>query len=201
MSSDESEVISSEVISANHGVRIQGLPSLSLWMFLWRQVEIDPANYEVRPKAPPPVKIDGILARIDPELDEIRYGGCPGGRSVANLQGLDVGLSGKFQVQFLEDNQATVTIVSKGDSEKMRHTGTLIAKHFNVENVDILEQVADISTKSFAEKAKWDHALRLINRNRCPDVSPKGGKESDSHLVAKPTIAGFTWTAFDINRA
>ena len=88
----------SEVISANHGVRAQGLPSLSLWMFLWKQVEIDPANHKVRPKAPPPVKIDGILARIDPELDEIRYGGCPGGRSVANLQGLNVGLSDKFQV-------------------------------------------------------------------------------------------------------
>ena len=73
-------------------------------------------------KTPFPVKIDGILARIDPELDEIRYGGCPGTRSVANIQGLTVGLSDKFQVVFLEDNQATITIVAKGDSEKMRHT-------------------------------------------------------------------------------
>ena len=51
-------------------------------MFLWQQVEIDPANHQVRPKRPTPVKIDGVLARIDPELDEIRYGGNPGGRSV-----------------------------------------------------------------------------------------------------------------------
>ena len=29
----------SEVISANHGVRAQGLPSLSLWSFLWKQVQ------------------------------------------------------------------------------------------------------------------------------------------------------------------
>ena len=63
----------SEVISANHGVRTRGLPRLSLWMFLWQQVEIDPANHQVRPKRPPPVKIDGVLARIDRELDEIRY--------------------------------------------------------------------------------------------------------------------------------
>ena len=28
----------SEVVSANHGVRAQGLPSLSLWTFLWKEV-------------------------------------------------------------------------------------------------------------------------------------------------------------------
>ena len=56
-------------------------------------------------------------------------------------------------------------------------------------NVDTLEQVADIFTKPFAEKTKWLHALRLINHNLCTDVAQKGGKDSDSHLVAKPTIA------------
>ena len=56
-------------------------------------------------------------------------------------------------------------------------------------NVDTLEQVADIFTKPFAEKTKWLHALRLINHNMCTDVAQKGGKDSDSHLVAKPTIA------------
>eukprot|EP00439_Symbiodinium_sp_Y106_P076373 s1894_g15.t1 len=191
----------SEVISANHGVRAQGIPSLSLWMFLWRQVEVDPANHQVRPKRAPPVKIDGVLDRVDPELDEIRYGGNPGGRSVANLQGLHVGLSDKFRVQFLEDNQATITIVNKGDSENMRHTDRtqnisfgwlkqqFEAEHFDMANVDTLEQVADIFTKPFAEKTKWLHALRLINHNLCTDVAQKGGKDSDSHLVAKPTIA------------
>ena len=28
------------------------------------------------------------------------------------------------------------------------------------------------------------HALRLINHNLCTDVTQKGGKDSDSHLVA-----------------
>ena len=56
-------------------------------------------------------------------------------------------------------------------------------------NVDALEQVADIFTKPFPEKTKWLHALRLINHNLCTDVAQKGGKDSDSHLVAKPTIA------------
>ena len=190
----------SEVVSANHGVRAQGLPSLSLWIFLWRQVEIDPANHKVRPKTPCPVKIDGVVARVDPELDEIRYGENSGGRTIANLQGLNVGLSDKFQIQFLEDNQATITIVTKGDSEKMRHTDRtqnisfgwlkqqFEVKHFNMVNVDTSEQVADVFTKPFAEKAKWLHALRLINHLDCPEVAPKKGKDSDSHLIAKPLV-------------
>ncbi|CAE7940259.1 unnamed protein product, partial [Symbiodinium necroappetens] len=65
---------------------------------------------------------DLLRVEVDPANHKVRYGGFAGGRSVANLQGLNVGLSDKFQVQFLEDNQATITIVSKGDSEKMRHT-------------------------------------------------------------------------------
>ena len=190
----------SEVVSANHGVRAQGLPSLSLWIFLWRQVEIDPANHKVRPKTPCPVKIDGVIARVDPELDEIRYGDNSGGRTIANLQGLNVGLSDKFQIQVLEDNQATITSVTKGDSEKMRHTDRtqnisfgwlkqqFEVKHFNMVNVDTSEQVADVFTKPFAEKAKWLDALRLINHIDCLGIAPKKGKDSDSHLVAKPTI-------------
>ena len=203
----------SEVVSANHGVRAQGLPSLSLWIFLWRQVEIDPANHKVRPKTPCPVKIDGVIARVDPELDEIRYGENPGGRTIANLQGLNVGLSDKFQIQFLEDNQATITIVTKGDSEKMRHTDRtqnisfgwlkqqFEVKRFNMVNVDTSEQVADVFTKPFAEKAKWLHALRLINHIDCPGIAPKKGKDSDSHLVAKPTITAPSLGRPDIESA
>ena len=146
------------------------------------------------------MKIDGVIARVDPELGESRYGDNSGGRTIANLQGLNVGLSDKFQIQFPEDNQATITIVTKGDSEKMRHTDRtqnisfgwlkqqFEVKHFNMVNVDTSEQVADVFTKPFAEKAKWLHALRLINHVDCPGIAPKKGKDSDSHLVAKPTI-------------
>ena len=61
----------SEVISANHGVRAQGLPSLSLWSFLWKQVQAKPADRKVRPK-PSPKPDQDIVARIEPELDDIR---------------------------------------------------------------------------------------------------------------------------------
>ena len=65
---------------------------------------------------------DTIIARIDPELDEIRYGECrPDGKTVSDINGLNVALSNKFQVQFMEDNQATITIILKGDSEDATH--------------------------------------------------------------------------------
>ncbi|OLQ04708.1 hypothetical protein AK812_SmicGene12191 [Symbiodinium microadriaticum] len=44
--------------------RLQPIPSKVLM-----KVEIDPANHKVRPKTPCPVKIDGVIARVDPELD------------------------------------------------------------------------------------------------------------------------------------
>ena len=63
------------------------------------------AGRKVQPNTPTD---DAWIARIDPELGE------------ANSNGLNVHLLDKFQVQFLDDNQATMTIITKGDSEKMR---------------------------------------------------------------------------------
>ena len=143
----------SEVISANQGIRAQGLPSLSLWCFLWGEIVCKPTPQPRNPQEPIP-----ILTKFDPELDEIRYGGAANGRSVANLNSLNVHLSPKFKVQLLEDNQATITILLKGDSEKLRHTDKTQRISFawlkqqferglfNMINVDTKEQVADIFT-------------------------------------------------------
>ena len=164
----------SEVVAANHGIRAQGLPSLSLWMFLWKEVLIA-ADHKVRPKKPPTWTSNDVVARIDPEIDEIRYEDVlPDGRSVADLNGLQVHLSSKFSVQVLEDNQATIVILLKGDSEKLRHTDRtqrisfawlkqqFEREFFDLINVDTSEQVADIFTKPFADRSKWEHALGLI---------------------------------------
>ena len=93
----------SEVVAANRGIRAQGLPSLSLWFFLWM------GEAEAVPKAA--MKPGTAVARIDPELDEIRYGG----------NGLHVSLPDKFKVRVMEDNQATITILLTGASGAMRH--------------------------------------------------------------------------------
>ena len=151
------------------------MPSLSIWSFLWKQVELGP-NRQVKPYDDP--KLDqSIVARIDPELDEIRYGSSdpPQGKSVANVDHLRVHLSNKFKVQVLEDNQATITLTATGSSAAMRHTDRtqrisfrwlkqqFEVGHFNMINVDTGEQAADIFTKPFVDKPKWSNALRLIN--------------------------------------
>ena len=65
---------------------------------------------------------DGIVARIGPELDEIRHGNVDAGTSVAIINALTVHLSDKWKVKLMEDNQATITILRQGHSQKLRHT-------------------------------------------------------------------------------
>ena len=191
----------SEVVAANHGIRAQGLPSLSLWCYLWKEVQANAAGRKTRPPAELPKGTDTIVARIDPELDEIRYGESPHeGRSVADINGLDVHLSDKFKVQVLEDNQATITIILKGDSEKLRHTDRtqklsfawmqqqFEKGHFGMINVDTLEQVADIFTKPFSERGKWEHALMLINHVR-EDEKPAEKPGRDAQAQTKKSQA------------
>ena len=162
----------SEVVAANQGIRAQGLPSLSLWFFLW----MGEAGREAVPKAA--IQPGTAVARIDPELDEIRYGGkTSDGRSVADISGLHVSLPAKFKVRVMEDNQATIAILLTGSSNTMRHTERTqkvsFARlrqqfefgNFLMLNADTREQVADIFTKPFTDRSQWQHALRLIAHN------------------------------------
>ena len=162
----------SEVVAANHG--------LSLWYFLWR----GDAGRKAEPRAE---KGDTIAARIDPELDEIRYGTArPDGLSIADINGLHVQLPQSFQVRRMEDNQATRTLLLLGQAGVLRHTDRTQRVsfswlkqqydhgHFKLLNVGTPEQTADVFTKPFTEKNKWVHALRLI------------GHTSSAHTGCKP---------------
>ena len=162
-------------------------------------MQAKPADRKVRPK-PSPKRDPDIIARIVPELDDIRYGECDHpGKSVSDIQGLNVALSEKFQVQFMEDNQATITIILKGDSEKMRLTDRtqrisfgwlkqqFERKLFNMINVGTKEQVADIFTKCYADKSKWEHAMKLINHVRVEMKLKPGGKILMHTLYQNPT--------------
>ena len=126
------------------------------------------------PKATSP-KDPVSIARIDPELDEIRYGFFHNGpESVANVNHLQVHLGKSFTVQFMEDNQATITILTNGESRSMRHTdrtqrvsfGWLQQQfkddQFDLVNVNTSYQVADLLTKPFTSPAKWQHAIDLL---------------------------------------
>ena len=175
----------SEVVAANQGLRAEGLPCLSLWYFLWR----GDAGRKAEPRAE---KDESIVARIDPEVDEIRYGTKrPDGLTIADINGLSVQLPKSFQIRHMEDNQATITLLLSGQAGVLRHTdrtqrvsfGWLKQQYENGEfrllNVGTAEQTADAFTKPFTEKSKWIHALRLIGHTSsahagCKPVSSKG---------------------------
>lgn len=89
-----------EVIAANHSLRAQGLPSLSLFNYFLAmsdphapvEVRSKQAGLQAKPKTTSPD--DPIsVARIDPELDEVRYGFFHNGpESVADINHLQVHL-------------------------------------------------------------------------------------------------------------
>ena len=82
-----------EVVAANHAVRAQGLPSLSLFNYLVAMSD---------PKCPPQAKTRR------PE-------------SVANVNHLQVRLGPSFTLRFMEDSLATITSLSNGNSVNVRH--------------------------------------------------------------------------------
>ena len=171
-----------EVIAANHAVRTQGLPSLSLFNYILAltdpeaptQVKAKSAGLTAKPKVPKqndPVSI----ACIDPELDELRYGYFHNGpETVANINHLQLHTGPTFNVKFMEDNQATITILTNGSSTQMRHTDRtqrvsfgwlkqqFESNQFDLINVNTNYQAADILTKPFTSPAKWENAIHLL---------------------------------------
>ena len=138
------------------------------------EVRSKQAGLQAKPKATSPD--DPIsVARIDPELDEVRYGFFHNGpESVADINHLQVHLGPSFCAQFMEDNQATITILTTGESQSMRHTDRtqrvsfgwlqqqFQTNQFDLVNVNTSYQVADLLTKPFTSPAKWQHAIDLI---------------------------------------
>ena len=98
-----------------------------------------------------------------------------GPESVANVNHLQIRLGPCFTVRFMEDNQATITILSNGNSVNMRHTDrtqrvsfswlkeTFDSDQFDLINVNTLHQAADVLTKPFTSPQKWDSALYMMN--------------------------------------
>ena len=147
-------------------------------------------------------KDESIVARIDPELDEIRYGTTrPDGLTIADINGLSVQLPKSFQIRHMENNQATITLLLSGQAGVLRHTdrtqrvsfGWLKQQYENGEfrllNVGTAEQTADVFTKPFTEKSKWIHALRLIGHTSsahagCKPVSSEGEVKTTTAAIS-----------------
>lgn len=160
-----------EVVSANHAIRAEGIPLLALMeqLNIFKRLGKDAVGNN-KPKSDP----DPIFARIDPEIDEIRYGNVEGGLKASDINGLVAHFPDFAQVQFMEDNQATITVCSTGSSPAMRHVNKtqnvsfkwlkqqFERNQFELINVGTDWQVADILTKAFTSPTKWQHALRLL---------------------------------------
>ena len=69
----------------------------------------------VKAKPQNTVPEDPVFTRIDKEIDEIRYGNVEGGLSAANINGLKAHFPEFYQVKFMEDNQASITVMGTGN--------------------------------------------------------------------------------------
>jgi len=80
-----------------------------------------------------------------------------------------------YQVKFMEDNQASITVMSTGNSSTMRYANKTqnicfkwMKQQFEEEQFDLINvgtdwQTADILTTPFTSPRKWEHALRLMS--------------------------------------
>ena len=158
-----------EVVAANHSMRAEGIPMLALFeqLNLFKKLQGKPARDTAKLDA------DTVFTRIDPEIDDIRNGNVDAGCSVADINSLKASFPEFYQVKFMEDNQATITVMSTGSSASMRHMNKtqnisfkwlkqqFECKQFDLLNVGTNFQVADILTKAFARPALWQHAINL----------------------------------------
>ena len=161
-----------EVVAANHALRAEGIPMLALFqeLNLFQQGK-KPAAVAGKPSTD---SSEEVVTRIDPEIDEIRNGNVDSGIRAGDINGLKASFPEFYQMKFMEDNQATITVCQSGSSASMRHTNKtqnisfkwikqqFEKEQFDLLNVGTLHQVADILTKPFPEPKKWEHALRLI---------------------------------------
>ena len=106
-----------EVVAANHSMRAEGIPMLALFeqLNLFKKLQGKPARHAAKPDA------DAVFTRIDPEIDDIRNGNVDTGSSVADINSLKASFPEFYQVKFMEDNQATITVMSTGSSASVRH--------------------------------------------------------------------------------
>ena len=117
-------------------------------------------------------------------------------------------LGRKVELNIKEDNQATIKIIRKGYSHKLRHLNRvhkidissikelLDDETFTLEYINTDEQAADIYTKGLPVH-KWDNALRLLgvhDLGDSPFIKPKSsgtggpGPVSGSQAAKSPAV-------------
>ena len=82
---------------------------------MFKKLQGKPARDTAKPDADP------VFTRIDPEINEIRNGNVDTGCSVAGINSLKASFPEFYQVKLMEDNEATITVMSTASSASMRH--------------------------------------------------------------------------------
>ena len=148
-----------EVVAANHSMRAEGIPMLALFeqLNLFKKLQGKSARDAAKPQE------DAVFTRIDPEIDDIRNGNVDTGCSVADINSLKASFPEFYQVKFMEDNQATITVMSKTQNINFKWLKQQFeCKQFDLLNIGTNFQVADILTKPFTRPALWLNAIQLI---------------------------------------
>ena len=202
-----------EVVAANHSMRAEGISMLALFehLNLFKKLQAKPARDAAKPQE------DTVFTRIDPEIDDICNGNVDTGCSVADINSLKASFPEFYQVKFMEDNQATITVMSTGSSASTRHMNKtqninfkwlkqqFECKQFDLLNVGTNFQVADILTKAFTRPALWLHAIQLIgigptkvdeaardaaapNSTKVPKLATAAGNQGGSEKSFEPRM-------------
>ena len=106
-----------------------------------------------------------------------------------------------FKIRFMEDNQTAISVLRSGKNPTMRHLNRThkISVSWLTERVksdpqirmeycDSNDMAADIFTKEFYDKVKWQHAVALINiasrrvKPSRPEPSAAGGLTKEKHI-------------------
>ena len=115
-------------------------------------------------------------------------------------------LGREVALEVLEDNQATILIIHKGYSPKLRHvsrthkvnlaslTEQFERPNITLQYVDTTEQAADIFTKAL-EPQKWGPALEMLGIHTDLPVTRQQAKGENAALAHPSSDAGQTLTA------
>ena len=98
-------------------MRAEGITMLALFEQLnfFKKLQGKPARDAAK------LDSDTVFTRTDPEIDYIRHGNVDTGCNVADINSLQASFPEFYQIKFMEDNQATMTVMPTGSSASMGH--------------------------------------------------------------------------------
>ena len=127
-------------------------------------------------------KKQGCVSVSTPEAETVAANAAVRSIGLPALDLWDKIMGKAVKMQFLEDNQAAIRILTTGKSPALRHLDrthrvslawlweTFKDGHLDLIYINSEKEAADIFTKAFTDKDKWLHAIHLINHVLSTDL-------------------------------